>query len=48
MDVDAIPISVIFAGRIIVVMASIELGHRLGLAMHRDDRRAPLDLRRDQ
>jgi hypothetical protein len=35
MNFDAIPIAGIFAGTVIVVMAAIELGHRLGLANHR-------------
>lgn len=35
MNFDAIPVAVIFAGTVIVVMAGIELGHRLGLVMHR-------------
>lgn len=34
MNFDAVPIAVIFAGSVIVVMGSIELGHRLGFAMH--------------
>ena len=35
MNFDAIPIAVIFAGTVIIVVAAIELGDRLGLAMHR-------------
>ena len=35
MNADAIPILVVFAGTVIVVMAAIELGNRLGQVMHR-------------
>ena len=35
MNFDAIPIGGIFTGTIIVVMVALELGYRLGLAMHR-------------
>ncbi len=35
MNFDATPIAAIFVGTIIVVVAAIELGDRLGLAMHR-------------
>jgi len=35
MNFDSIPIAVVFVGTIIIVMAAIELGDRVGLAMHR-------------
>ncbi len=45
MRIDAIPIWALFAGTIIVVMVAIEVGYRLGHAMHRrseDEKESPV------
>ena len=45
MRIDAIPIWAVFAATIVVVMAAIEAGYRLGQAMHRrseDERESPV------
>ncbi len=45
MNFDAVPIAIVFAGTVLIVMASIELGNRLGAAMHRrghEDKDSPI------